>query len=370
MMLARAGWSVRVHERSSEIRESGAGIYLRNNSLNILEEYGLFDALAARGTRIDRTMSIDRDGTIRQQVDLRNGGRLYVVPRQALVDVLADGARRAGVEIALNSEAVAAEPSGVIELKDGGRHKADLVVAADGFRSRIRDALIPGARHWELETGVNRHFIPNRIITPQPHAIQYWSGHRRVGVAPSGETHTYVYTAFPVHEPGADRLPLDLGNWGAAFPLIRSELEVIAAAPVTQYRYVMVECPQWRSGRVAIIGDAAHGLPPTLGQGAGLAIMNARALVLALEQHGEVTATLPQWETAVRFISDLTQKWSCRYDWFTRGWPTALEFMRPLIFWAFNNFPALNDRMRIADRGLALTPFGAALQMRAQDQAG
>lgn len=41
MMLARSGWSVRVHERSAETRESGAGIYLRNNSLKVLEEFGL-----------------------------------------------------------------------------------------------------------------------------------------------------------------------------------------------------------------------------------------------------------------------------------------------------------------------------------------
>src|SRR5689334_20729750 len=101
-MLAKNGWSVRVHERAEAIREAGAGIYLRDNSLNILEEYGLFDKLASRGTRILRSVSRDWDGTIRQQIDLSGAVRQFVVPRQALVDVWSDEARNSGVEIVLN----------------------------------------------------------------------------------------------------------------------------------------------------------------------------------------------------------------------------------------------------------------------------
>lgn len=356
-MLSRAGWSVRVHERAPEIREAGAGIYLRGNSLDILEEYGMFEPLARRGTRISTTMSIDSDGTLRQKSVLGPNTRLYVVPRQALVDVLADGARAAGVEIALDSEAVQADPDGTLHLADGNKAKADLVIAADGFNSRLRQRLVPSARHWELETSVNRHFIPNRNITAEPHAVQHWSGNRRIGIAPSGDTHSYVYSICPARDEAGRRLPLDLGNWDRHFPLLHRELREIAAAPVTQYRYVMVRCPSWHVGRVAIIGDAAHGLPPTLGQGAALAIMNGKALTMALDRFDTVEAALDYWEPAVRFISDETQRWSSWYDLFTRAWPTTLEFLRPGIFWAFNRFPALNDRMRIADRGLALTPF-------------
>src|SRR6266550_4409616 len=50
-LLARAGWSVRVHERADVIREIGAGIFLHNNGLLVLEETGLMDELAPRGTR-------------------------------------------------------------------------------------------------------------------------------------------------------------------------------------------------------------------------------------------------------------------------------------------------------------------------------
>ena len=358
IMFAKAGWSVRVHERSPMIREAGAGIYLRNNSLEPLMEFGLYDELAAQGSKIERSMSVDRDGALRQEIVFSDPQVLLVVPRQALVDVLAKGARDVGVEIALGSEAVDASPEGELSLKDGSRCRADLIVVADGFRSKLRDRLVPAARARELNTSVNRHFLPNRDIAKEPLAIQYWSGNRRVGISPSGDNHTYVYSICHVNDERGRRLPLDVEDWTRAFPLLRDKLPAIAEAPVTQYRYVMVNCPKWHVGKVAIIGDAAHGLPPTLGQGAGLAIMNSKALVMALDMNKPTPEALDFWEKEVRFISDRTQRWSSRYDLFTRSWPTSLESLRPAVFWAFTRFPLLNYRMRVAERGLRETAFG------------
>jgi 2-polyprenyl-6-methoxyphenol hydroxylase-like FAD-dependent oxidoreductase len=355
MMLARAGWSVRVHERSPEIRESGAGIYIRNNSIKVLEEFGVFDRLAPQGTRIEHWRIRDRTGRILQQWDNVGHSRLYVFPRQALIDAIAEGARAAGVEIVTNSRAVAAEAEGVLVLDGGKRLAADLVVAADGNRSQVRDSLGIGARYRELPTIINRHFIRGREIIAEPVSTQHWSGYRRIGITPCGTDHTYVYTVCKAGDEAGRRLPLDVADWTRSFPHMRRELDVIAAGEVTQYAYSIVRCPRWRKGRVAIIGDAAHGLPPTLGQGAGLTIMNARALVAALDHRPSVPEALDFWEEEVRFISDTTQRWSFYFDWFTREWPTALDFARPAIVWSFGHFRALNDRMRIADRGLELT---------------
>jgi 2-polyprenyl-6-methoxyphenol hydroxylase-like FAD-dependent oxidoreductase len=355
MILARSGWTVRVHERSAEIREAGAGIYIRNNSIKVLEEFGLFAALAPAGTRIERTRMRDQHGRVMQDISNSAQSRLHVFARQSLIDVLADGARAAGVEIITNSPAIAAEPEGVLVLQDGKRLRADLVIAADGARSRVRDALSIGAVFRELDTLTNRHFIRGREITPEPVTTQHWSGHRRIGITPSGPDMTYAYTVCARHDTAAKALPLDVKAWAAAYPLLRRELEIMAASEVTQYPYVMVTCPTWHRDKVAIIGDAAHGLPPTLGQGAGLTIMNARALVTALDRSSNVRDALGLWEKEVRFISDATQTWSRRYDFLTRQWPSALNFIRPSIIWSLGHVPALNARMRIADRGLALT---------------
>jgi hypothetical protein len=83
--------------------------------------------------------------------------------------------------------------------------------------------------------------------------------------------------------------------------------------------------------------------------------MNAYALATILGLHEAAEDALPVWEAAVRFVSDRTQHWAMRYDFFARQWPGSLWFLRPAIIWAFRSVPALNKRMRIADRGLIAT---------------
>ncbi|HEY1363089.1 MAG TPA: FAD-dependent monooxygenase, partial [Xanthobacteraceae bacterium] len=157
----------------------------------------------------------------------------------------------------------------------------------------------------------------------------------------------------------AAALPNDVAHWSRAFPRLRRVFEILAEIEPHRHRYSIVECPRWQRGRVAIVGDAAHGLPPTLGQGVGLTLMNARALAAVLAGRPDIAAALPAWESAVRSISDRTQRWALRYDYFTREWPAALWFVRPAIIWAFRSVPALNRRMRIADQGLKATALGS-----------
>jgi 2-polyprenyl-6-methoxyphenol hydroxylase-like FAD-dependent oxidoreductase len=147
-------------------------------------------------------------------------------------------------------------------------------------------------------------------------------------------------------------LPSDVRFWSRLFPRLQQEIRILSHGEASQYNFSIVRCPRWQVGRVAIIGDAAHGLPPTLGQGVGLTLMNARALAVLLGRNRAVAEALPAWEATVRFVSDRTQRWAMRYDYFTRQWPAPLWFMRPAIIWAFRSVPALNRRMRIADQGL------------------
>src|SRR2546423_9766355 len=82
-LLARAGWSVRVHERADVIREIGAGIFLHNNGLLVLEETDLMDELAPRGTRLMRDRMVDWQGRAMQTRILQSAvARRRSFPRQ------------------------------------------------------------------------------------------------------------------------------------------------------------------------------------------------------------------------------------------------------------------------------------------------
>ncbi len=352
MMLARRGWSVRIHEQWAEIREEGTGLFIKNNSIEVLEELGIFSRLAPHGLPLERAQLFDRRGRVVQERSLKGRTRVYIFLRQTLIEALRDLAQRAGVEIVTGSTASSADPEGALQLANGRRLPADLVIVADGAGSMIRQSLGIGGTFRSLPTCVNRYLVPSRELASEPITAEHWSDRYRVGITPCGENLTYIYQVCPEWDAAAMALPNNIELWSTAFPRLRHVFEALSNSAVNRRNYSIVRCRAWQRGRVAIIGDAAHGLPPTLGQGVGLTLMNTHALSLLLERAATVEDALPAWETAVRFITDRTQRWAMWYDFFTRDWPTSLLFMRPAIIWAFRSIPALNTRMRIADQGL------------------
>lgn len=351
MMLARKGWSVRVHERSPIIREIGSAISLRNNCLTVLERHGVFGRIERHGSMLREEFHYDGQGRFLQKRSLAGQHRTLVIPRQALVDELAAAAREVGAEIVTESHIVSADPAGALIDEAGRRWPADLVVGADGVNSKVRPALGPGSSFQILDTRVDRYLVETRAFATEGQMFEHWSGDRRVGIMPGGPGCTYVYTVMPAADEAAGRIPLDVEEWTRAFPRLRDAFEVLSRSESTQSLYPLVRCPKWSRGRIALLGDAAHGMPPTLGQGAGLTMLNCHALATLVSGMSNVAQALERWEGSVRYISDTTQRWAIRYDRFTRYWPGAL---RPRVIWAFGRFKALNRRMRLADMGLTL----------------
>jgi 2-polyprenyl-6-methoxyphenol hydroxylase-like FAD-dependent oxidoreductase len=354
MMLARKGWSVRIHERSPAIREVGAGISLRNNCIEVLERYAVFDRLKPHGTMLTLEQHLNSLCQFVQKRDLTGKHRTFVCPRQAVVDVLGNAARETGAEIVTSSRIISADRSGSMIDENGTRYSADLVVAADGLRSRVRDSLGIGARLEELHTNVNRYLIPMHPLTRPEQMLEIWSGDRRVGIMPCGNDKTYIYLVMPVRDQRASRMPLDAVDWSTSYPKMASLFDVLAQANGTQSRYSLVRVSRWSFGRVALIGDAAHGMPPTLGQGAGLTMMNSHVLSELLSSEADIEQAMDKWEWTMRSLSDATCKWAIRYDRFTRHWPRILQALRPRAIWAIGGVKFLNERMRIADKGLAI----------------
>src|SRR5438105_15197586 len=137
--LARGGWRVRLHERADRLRTAGAGINIYENGLRVLEALGALQETLRDGSRT--RLRETRDGNGRLLSVHHWDIRVYGVLRQRMIDALAAAAQRAGAQIVLNSEGIAATAAGELVLASGERLKADLIVAADGVNSKLRDAL-------------------------------------------------------------------------------------------------------------------------------------------------------------------------------------------------------------------------------------
>ena len=91
--LAQRGWSVRVHERADALRTTGAGIYIYENGLRVLETVGAYDA-AVKGAPAAREREVRDDHNQIVSVHRWQGSRVFSIVRQHVINALAEAARR------------------------------------------------------------------------------------------------------------------------------------------------------------------------------------------------------------------------------------------------------------------------------------
>jgi 2-polyprenyl-6-methoxyphenol hydroxylase-like FAD-dependent oxidoreductase len=324
--LAQRGWSVRVHERADRLRTTGAGIYIYENGLRVLEAVGAYDA-AVRGAPFAHTREV-RDGDDQLiAVHRWAGSRVFSIVRQNVINALAAAAARAGVEIVTGSTATDATPNGELELADGRRVKADLIVGADGSNSRLRDSLGLLATRKYLVDGCTRLLMDKtqaeRAPTDGAKTIEYWSGTRRVLYTPCSESDIYLALTMLDDDAIAKAVPVRKDEWRRAFPHLEGLIDRIGEQGRYD-RFELIKLKRWSAGRIAIVGDAAHALPPNIGQGGGCAMMNALSLAVYLERENSVALALAAWERAERPITEHAQRISY-FLGLPTTWPPALR---------------------------------------------
>ncbi len=324
--LAQRGWSVRVHERGDRLRTTGAGIYIYENGLRVLEAVGAYDA-AIKGAPFAHTREV-RDGSDRLiSVHRWSGSRVFSIVRQNVINALADSAWRAGVEIVTNSAAVSATADGELTLADGQMLKADLIVAADGSNSRLRDSLGLLAKRKYLVDGCTRLLMDKtaaeRAMTDGAKTVEYWSGTRRLLYTPCSENDIYIALTMLDRDEIAKAMPVRKDEWKRAFPHLEALIDRIGDQGRYD-RFDLIRLKRWSAGRVAIIGDAAHALPPNIGQGGGCAMMNALSLAVYLGREDDLASALAHWERDERPLTEHTQRISY-FLGLPTTWPPALR---------------------------------------------
>ncbi|MBL6457397.1 FAD-dependent monooxygenase [Belnapia sp. T6] len=310
--LCQRGWTARVHEANAELRAFGAGIFIWENGLRVLRALGAYDAVAD-GAFAAPAYETRTNGRVLSFQPINGAGqyRLLTMTRQHLYAAMLAAARRAGAEIVTASEAVGATPEGELLLADGRRLRADLVVGADGVRSKVRDSLgIPQQRR-KYEDGLIRVLTDRATLKggDWDHVIDFWhtAGRTlRILYTPCGADQLYMAMMAPVADAEASAVPVRPGPWIECFPQLEPVLTRIGQ--VARYDvYETTKLAQWSVGRVAIVGDSAHAMPPTLAQGAGCAVTNALGLAVALEE-AETAEALRLWEARERPLTDHTQR--------------------------------------------------------------
>ncbi|MGW6580280.1 FAD-dependent oxidoreductase [Streptomyces globisporus] len=276
--LRRAGWSVTVLERRTELERYGAAFGIHPTAQSALDRLGVGDALREHAVPYRDAHIRTPDGTSiarlpLERIERRAGRPELLISRPYLLDALLAGLDAFGdVPVKLGERV-----TDVDALAAG----QDLVIGADGIRSAVRTARF-GDRSGPREVGTVA-WIGIADIESPVHG-ETWGSGRFFGLTPVEPGRTNWYATAP-EATTADELRGLFAGWHDPIPRI-----LAATDPATWIRYEMRHLhpalPSFvstaASGRVALVGDAAHAMTPNLGQGACTAILDADALTRAL----------------------------------------------------------------------------------------
>jgi 2-methyl-3-hydroxypyridine 5-carboxylic acid dioxygenase len=310
--LARKGWSVRLHEQNDQLRDFGAGILLWRNAMLALDVIGVADTIRAQGVLPDVYETYLNGTSVAAEIP---GFPYWAITRPRLHALLADAARDSGVELVTASRATGADPAGALLLADGTRLEADLVVAADGAGSAVRNSLPAFVQERKrYSDGVCRVLIPRPAEFRDPQwdrVIDFWTlepDAMRILFITTGPDTIYMGMMATTDNERASRIPIDVEVWSERFPHLAGAIELAGKAEGGRHDpYQTNRVTPWSAGRVVLVGDSAHAMCPALGQGASVGMVNAVELAHALDSGDDIGQALNAWEARERAMTDAAQ---------------------------------------------------------------
>ncbi|EEU37555.1 uncharacterized protein NECHADRAFT_53442 [Fusarium vanettenii 77-13-4] len=300
---------ITVLERSRMLREVGALLSLQPNASKIISKWNLDGFLQKTEPLVDGGFRIfDADGKCVRELAFETsqfGADRILYHRQDLQAALGDAATSEHLpgkpaDIRTASQVVSVDcEEGIITLESGEEIHGDVIIGADGIHSVVRTAVL-GEERGALPTGTSayRMLIPieklEGIPTPEklldscnPYTAMIMGHDRRVIMGPGRGGKLYGIVALVPDEKLSEKSSDTWVSPGSIDKLLEAYSDfptwlhdIFRASPdIALWQLRDIDpLPRWVHGRAILIGDAAHAMLPTQGQGASQSIEDAEAI--------------------------------------------------------------------------------------------
>ena len=296
--LRKKGFSPTIYEQASEIKPVGAGILLSINSMAALAKIDVDEALLKKGHPIDSFSIRNWNGEILSTSNFQSlirkiGSPSVGIARSKLHEALINMVPSGSIHLGHSFESLS-QTNGKTQIQFNGKNEADadIVIGADGLRSKVRKAVLgdfplrySGQGGWRGIAEISTKDFEGFFET--------WGIGNRFGVVPVSPNCAYWYSGInalmcTLEKDGAKAKALLLKLFGTWHSPIGKVIE--ATKPKNIFQTDIFDTPptkKWFTGSVVMLGDAIHATTPNLGLGAGMAIESALVLAESIAKHDD-----------------------------------------------------------------------------------
>lgn len=287
---------VTVYESAQQIKPLGAGIGLATNAIKALEKLGIAQKVIAKGNKVVSLQVLDEEGRIIRDhnttlLPAAERGENLVIHRADLHEVLLQQIDSKSLVLGKRCiHIVQKDREASIYFADQTRAEADLVIAADGIHSAIRQQLLPESRPRFAGYTCWRAVIDNPSVAINTMvSAETWSRYGRMGISPLPNNKIYWYACIKTTPQNQEMRRMTPTKLAARFANLPAHLaEVLSATASEQLIWNDIHdikpLKHFAYGNILLLGDAAHATTPNMGQGACLAIEDALVLQQCLQK--------------------------------------------------------------------------------------
>ncbi|MDX5417783.1 MAG: FAD-dependent monooxygenase [Hymenobacteraceae bacterium] len=308
LALQKAGIETTVYEAAPKFRGLGAGVGLAANAMQGLARLGVMDDVVARGKQLDALVIFDEHGHEISNMDTRKlsnkyGINNFVIHRADLHEVLLSHLQPDSVVLGHRCESVEQDGNKVVVFfADGSHAKADLLIAADGISSVVRQQLVPQSVPRYAGYTCWRAVIDNPGVKINDMiSAETWAPQGRVGIAPLQDGKIYWYACINAPQRDEKMRRMTPEKLARHFEEVHSPIEMVLASTAPEQLIWndiadLKPLKHFVYGRIVLLGDAAHATTPNMGQGACQAIEDAVVLAQCLQQEPVLAEALKKYE--------------------------------------------------------------------------